>query len=77
MLDKLNFNKYGFMFDTFVICDETMAYVNIINQEEQHSRMIRRLEPDMPFGCNNILLWTDSPDDCWINVPYKIKYLCI
>lgn len=77
MLEALNFNTYGFTFDAASTGPGETVWVSILNQDESHTNMIRRLEPLMPERFNNVLISTTNPAKQFCVLPYSIKYLCL
>lgn len=76
-MEVLNFNKYGLTFDAATAGPDGTVWVSIVNQEESHTKMIKRLEPWMPEGYNNVLVPASTVAEQFCNLPYSIKYLCI
>lgn len=75
-LEPLNVNKYGLVFEAVSFGENNTLWVSIANQEDNHTEMIRRLEPCIPQGYNNVLIPSESVD-CFGYLPYNIKYLCV
>jgi hypothetical protein len=77
-MEQFNCNKYGLIFDSVCLVTDPVhvLWVHIANQEESYTKMIRRLEPDMPEGYNNVLVNADKIE-CFGTLRYDIKYLCV